>query len=1073
MQMTFGKNRVQYNDFYWQYYRFDKFDTYFNQYGKNLALYTQYYAKQEITRVENMLDYNLENRIIFLIYNKLTDFRQSNIGLVNGNDDYNTGGMTRIVNNKVFLYFEGDHKKFQQQITQSIAQVILNEMLYGSELRENVANSTLINLPDWFTQGLLSYLSENWSVDIENRVKDGIQSGKYKKINRLMGDDAMYAGHSFWYFIEKTYGRSVIPNIIYITRINKSAKQGFLNVLGSSLKDISKEWWKYYQDRYKNYTVKPEDFGTTLLKRPKKTRVYQHLKASPNGHSFAYVSNEMGQYRLWLYDTQTGRKKCLLKREHKLDQIPDYSYPALAWHPSGHILTYISEEKGGLKLCHYDIDKKELTTRNFLYMEKVFDFSYSDDGSKLVMSAMRDGRVDIYVHTLASATNEQITDDVADDQTPRFIDHDKKIIFSSNRQSDSLVVGSLDPTNISPYYKLFVCNYPLTSPKLTRISNNELSNHTMPDEIAANTFLYVSDANGIKNRYVAKYDSVISLVDTAVHYRYFTKSYPVTNYPTNILEQDLDKKNHKIGQIFLWKNRDHLYNQDVSLDTLPSPLVNTGYRNDYVKKLHREDSVKNVTRQRLLKKDQARPKFLPFPSDTAKAKKETRIDINHYVFDIEKTGGSKYQQNSAPGNTSSGKNQADTAPQSKIRIYQTAFYTNYMVSQVDFSFLNSSYQVFTGGGSYYNPGFNALIKIGTTDLFEDYKVTGGFRIPLDFSSTEYLLSFENLKKRLDKQVVFHRQAYRNTISLNEDGVVNYYLIKTVTTDGYFILKYPFSQVFAVRGTASLRNDRVSYLATDPVALAKPDVHNYWGGLKLELIYDNTRSLGINIYSGTRFKTFGEAYKQLNLQKSDLFVLGFDFRHYEVIHRNLIFASRLAGSSSFGGSRLIYYLGAVDNWINLSSKVPTFDNSIPIDPNGHYAYQAQATNMRGFVQGVRNGNNFAVMNNEIRWPFVKYFANYPISSNFWNSLQVIGFFDTGSAWTGWTPFSGKNAYDHDVVSSGNVTVTLDSNRSPIVYGYGFGFRAQLLGYFMRFDYAWGVENKVILPPVFYFSMNLDF
>jgi hypothetical protein len=80
---------------------------------------------------------------------------------------------------------------------------------------------------------------------------------------------------------------------------------------------------------------------------------------------------------------------------------------------------------------------------------------------------------------------------------------------------------------------------------------------------------------------------------------------------------------------------------------------------------------------------------------------------------------------------------------------------------------------------------------------------------------------------------------------------------------------------------------------------------------------------------------------------------------------------------------------------------------------------------------------------------------------------------GSAWTGLTPFSGKNAYDHDIITNGSVTVTLDSNRSPIVYGYGFGLRAQLLGYFMRFDWAWGVENHVVLPRIFYFSLNLDF
>lgn len=1080
MQMTFGKNRVQYNDFFWQYYRFDKFDTYFNQFGKNLALYTQYVAEKEITRIENQLDYNLDRRIIFLIYNKLTDFRQSNIGLVNGNDDYNTGGMTRIVSNKVFLYFEGDHKKFQQQITQSVAQVVLNEMLYGNELRENVANSTLINIPDWYMQGLLSYYSDNWNVDIENRVKDGILSGKYKKINRLTGDDAIYAGHSFWYFIEKTYGRSVIPNIIYITRINKSAKQGFLYVLGSSLKDISKEWWAYFQDRYKNDKINPTDFGTTLLKRPKKTRVYQRLKVSSDGRHIAYVTNEMGQYRLWLYDEQTGRKKCLLKREHKLDQIPDYTFPVMAWHPNGHVLTYISEEQGGLKLCHYDIDNKTLTTKNFLYMEKVLDFSYSADGSRLVMSAMREGKVDIYVHTLASATNEQITDDIADDQTPKFVNNGRKILFSSNRISDTLITGSYDPAGISPYYRLFSIPYPRSGSKLTRVTYDDQANHTLPNELSPNKFLYLSDANGIRNSYIANFDSVISLVDTTVHYRFFTKSYPVTNYATNVLDQDVDKKNGKIGRIFFWKNRNQLFESEIPSDSVHGRLKNTDFRNDYLKRLRTEDSTATVVKKAVqTRKASSYQKFVPFAADSAKAKgkTETAIDINNYVFEIEKPEGERLRQIKAPVRTP-GKPENDSTnnPQNKIRIYQTAFYTNLLVSQVDFTFLNSSYQVYSGGGSYYNPGFNALIKIGTTDLFEDYKVTGGFRIPLDFSSTEYLLSFENLKKRLDKQIVFHRQGYKNTIELTENGSPSYYLIKTVTTDGYFILKYPFSQVLALRGTASVRNDRVSFLSTDPVALAKPDIHNYWGGLKLELIFDNTRSLGINIYSGTRFKAFGEAYKQIDMKKSDLFVLGADFRHYEVLHRNLIFATRFAGSASFGHKRIAYFLGAVDNWINLSTKVSTFDNSIPVDPNGHYAYQAQATNMRGFVQNVRNGNNFFVMNNEIRWPFIKYFANYPLSSNFWNSLQIAGFFDAGSAWTGWTPFSGKNAYDKNIIPTngqGTVVVTLDSNRSPIVYGYGFGFRAQILGYFMRFDWAWGIENNVVLPSVFYFSLNLDF
>ena len=114
-----------------------------------------------------------------------------------------------------------------------------------------------------------------------------------------------------------------------------------------------------------------------------------------------------------------------------------------------------------------------------------------------------------------------------------------------------------------------------------------------------------------------------------------------------------------------------------------------------------------------------------------------------------------------------------------------------------------------------------------------------------------------------------------------------------------------------------------------------------------------------------------------------------------------------------------------------------------------------------------------MNTEIRWPIVRYIANRPVASNFLNHLQLVGFFDVGSAWRGLTPYSGKNAYDKIVKQEGPVTITIDSNREPIVAGYGYGLRTMLLGYFIRLDWAWGIESKTVLPRVFYLSLNLDF
>ena len=108
------------------------------------------------------------------------------------------------------------------------------------------------------------------------------------------------------------------------------------------------------------------------------------------------------------------------------------------------------------------------------------------------------------------------------------------------------------------------------------------------------------------------------------------------------------------------------------------------------------------------------------------------------------------------------------------------------------------------------PGLNLLFKVGANDIFEDYRLTGGVRFATDFDSNEYLLSFENVKKRLDKQLIFHRQVFKNNTYES--------YIKTYTHELLGVVKYPFSQTLALKGTVSFRHDNTEFLSTDIVNL---------------------------------------------------------------------------------------------------------------------------------------------------------------------------------------------------------------------------------------------------------------
>jgi hypothetical protein len=1073
-QMSFGKNRIQYNDFVWSFYRYENFDVYFNEDGKNLADYTADYARQIIPKIEAFFDYKMEKRILFVVYNKLTDFRQSNIGLVTGKDEYNIGGTTSVSRNKAFLYFEGSFDKYDEQIAAAVTRIILNEMVNGTDLINNIASSTLSNVPRWYSEGLVAYLSKHWDIETENRVKDGIMSGKYEQFNRLTGNDAIYAGHSFWKYVADTYGESVIPSIIYLTSISKSIKTGFSNTLGLSLKELTFEWKGYFLSLYdddKN-NIKVPDSGK-VLKKSKKGVVYQRVKISPSGNYLTYVTNDMGKYKIWLLNIKTGKKKKIFKREYRLEQITDYSFPVVAWHPSARYIAFITEEKGGLKLYYYNVAEKKLTARNFLYFDKVLDFSFSEEGSLIVFSGTRNGKTDIYVYNIASSTNQQITNDMADDFMPRFVDNDNKIIFSSNRLSDTISVSASNPERALTT-DLFLYDFKNGSDLMMRLNDNKYNNKSYPNEVSHNKFIQLNDNAGIVNRYISKFDSTVSLVDTAIHYRYFAETAPLTKYARNILEQDYAKSSGNVAEVIYNNGKYELFHNPLDeLSVITEKIETTPSQQSRRRLMTATDSMRSIKKE-VIPISTLADNLLVADGDTV-ALGNIPIDINKYVFEIEKI--SAYNEQLENKNLQLA---VDTAQQirPKIRLYRPVFYQNNMVAQVDFSFLNESYQAFTGGAFYFNPGLNVLFKIGANDLFEDIKMTGGMRLSPDLDANEYLLSFENLKHRLDKQLVFHRQAFKN---IGYEGY-NLFEIKTHSNQLSMILRYPLTQTKSISTTVSFRNDQTVYLASSPSLapalnyLNTPNTYRNWVGIKFEYVFDNTRSLGMNLYSGTRYKIFAEVHEQLYKEPYELVVFGADVRHYIRLHRSLIWANRFAWSSSQGSSRIIYYLGGVDNWINLTQdRTPTFIpfSEIPIDNTQNYAYQAVGTNMRGFSQNIRNGNNFAVINSELRFPVFKYLANYPLSKSFFENFQLVGFFDVGSAWSGPTPWSSKNAYDSDIIQQGPITITVDSNRDPIVAGYGFGIHSQLLGYFMRFDWAWGIENRQILPHVFYFSMSLDF
>ncbi len=1034
-QTSFGQNRVQYRDFEWQFYRFDNYETYFYTGGKGLAEHTAKLARVKIKELEKFTDFYLQERIQFIIYNKQSDFRQSNIGL-STDESYNIGGVTRIVGSKVFIYFEGDYDKFDRQIEAGILKVLIYQMLYGGNWRQVLRNSTLLHLPEWYISGLISYLSDPYNPEINAEIKDGILNDRFRKFNTLAYEDPTLAGHALWNYIAKTYGENVFSNILYMTRMSREIDDGFLYVIGVSFEDLYADMLSYYKKEYRSDGKDPK-LGETVEQKIKKNVRYENLKKSPDNRYLIYSTNKLGQYKVYLYDLETEKRKKIFKAEHKLERIQDYTYPVMDWHPSSKLFNFVIEKKGQLSLYSYNIEDEALTAKPIFKIDKVLDFDYSKDGREMVFSGVSNGQSDLYIYNIIGNTQRNLTNDIYDDLQPVYSPDGKKVYFISNRPNDSLNL----PHRESSFLRekdIFSIDLSQDDLPMEFITNTPYEQESHP-VFMGDELYYLENKRGTVRRYIASYDSAISKIDTAIHYDYFYKTSLHDQPERNLFEQ------HSTSELEL--------SQTSYLDGKYFMGIE-----DFVEEVTTDSITEIQTFQEVNKSERNYQPFKKIYSQNT----EREIDIYNYPFQkgVKQIVEERQIEASQEGEETEDIEDLNFPTQ---RLYRLNFKPDNSVLQLNNQYLNGQYQIFNGG-PYINAGVGVSTKIGIVDLMENHRIHGGFRYSGNL--IEYSLSYQNLEKRLDKEFMISRRRNRST-----DGLIPNDL-KTLQASSSFI--WPFSEVTSIRAVFTGRRDKLIPLSTDRFNTEIDILSEYWATGKLAYVYDNTRNIALNIRYGSRFKIFAEHYEMVyrdndNNTPSNLSVVGFDARHYQKIHKEIIGVGRIAGSKSFGKTPLIYYMGGVDEWW----KSDQFDRTTPIDYNQNYGFQALAANMRGFLQNVRNGNNFVVINTEVRIPIFSYLINRPIQSSFVRNFQIVGFGDVGTAWVGDSPFADDNPINNESRTVGQITVTYENINDPIVGGTGFGLRTTLLGYFVRADWGWGIENGVISDkPLFMFSLSLD-
>ncbi len=1046
----FGKNRIQRERYEWQVLTTSNFEIYFHGNSRSLATYTAQMAETEFDRITDILSYTPYSRTKIFLYDSPDDLKQSNIGVsLNSINEIREENLSK---SRVQIAFTANHMEFRKHLAKEVSSVFVYDMLYGGSLKDALQSQLLLSLPEWFISGITAYVAEGWSRDLDDYMRDVAQHKKFKKPTQLSGEEATRVGQSIWNFIAERYGRDNISNILNLTRIIRTEQTSISSTLGISYARFINDWKDYYTQMAVSTTGTFQTAGGSKLAGYDlfSGRKIEQVKLSPDRRTIVYSVVDQGRYRVYITDTQGGKSEELLGGGDRFltRELPVLA-PLLAWQDNGN-LNVLTQNDDRIILFQYVPGSKKglrLKSRRFIRgFNQIAGFDISQDGSTLAISGDRKGQSDLFLYNLSRNGVTQLTNDLYDDLTPSFIGRStNKVLFTSNRASDTLSTKPV-PTPLPTSFNLFLHE---GSPRAVAVQRLA-SKAAQPFSTNGEKVFFLSDEQGIQNLYV--------LDTTAQQVR------PLSQFAESITAYDYNVNNGALAYV-------SVENGQQVLKYLPRLSANINPDASTMRNIRLNGGVAKA------------PGATGQPGDPTKAPvgvgsasrlklRTGEIDTDNYQFDLEGLKITERRTNqpatNAPRVITNSRSRTTVVRRDASRLKGPTNYKDvFVVNKTDNQFLVLPYLTTPGSGF----GWQNTITIN--DMLENNIIKGGLFITPTFRTSEIFAEYQYLAHRIDFSARIDRRAFADNTFTVGTGMFTKYRFNRLTLTA----SYPISE--ALRVSASPMYTLLKRVDGSQGSSGLPNASSSFVGLQGELVFDDTRTNGRNLLEGSRVKLRVQQQQGIRLSSESFYKITLDARNYTKLYRDLTLATRVSFGNSGGAAPKQSILGGVDNWIPFGNVREVRNAENPLSPYTtdyrNVFFTDFVTPLRGFRMNKLSGESYLLFNAELRWPVFRVLSRGPLTSNFLQNFQLTAFTDVGTAWTGSGPFSRQNSLNTEFVSSpGSVwSATVNNFKNPYLIGYGVGLRTLFLGYYVKGDFAWGVEDKTVQSPILHISLGHDF
>ncbi len=1019
----FGQNKVQYNEFDWNFIVSPNFNVYYYGDNHDLAIFTSKVAEESLDQIGKHLRWRSQKPIKIIVYTSHNDFQQTNI--VNVYMSEGIGGVTELYKNRIVIPFEGSYAQFKHVIHHELVHAIINDMIYGGNVQGVLSGRVLLQIPLWANEGLAEFLSVDWDTNSDMVLRDLAIEENLPEVEQLNYSILAYkGGQSVWQYITKKYGREKVGEVFQQMRRTQNAEKGFESALGVDFEKLTEDWHDYLKKEYWsdiNKREKLSDFSEKLTDRSKTKNFYNVSPAfSPDGNTIAYFTDQSGYMDLVLLNVTSGKQKKRLIRGNNSPDFEELKWlqPGLSWSPNGKQIAFAS--KSGKEDTIIIVNVKNGKYKKIpIGLDGVFTTSWHPSDNKIAFIGQKNDSNDLYLIDLDDNVVTNLTNDIYSDFNPSWSLDGSKIFFSSDRSNHKpdVDISEFDFSNND------IFSYDLNTKAVNQITNTSY-HEDYPVATKDNILFYTADYNGVHNIFMHNIDT--------------NETKPITNVITGIQQIDVNRLSNKI--VFSgYKDRGwdlFLIDNPTTVESKEIPTTVFYATKDEVEEF--ED--------------------LRFVKD--KSNIDEPEDYSKYIFarsykQYNKDDGANTDIDSIPDSLR-------TAGNYNIQQYKTEFSLDYVYTSASIDNLF---------------GTTGLANIAWSDVMGDHQLRFASNLVLDLDNSDIALSYGYLKNRTNYYGTLFQ--YANLFSLGYSLDADYIGLLRDYGIGFFA-QYPFSKFNRIDIGTTLRG--ISYEIKE-IDYWTGDVRtNYTENLQsfvplVSWVYDNTTNTYTGPNDGLRQYLTFQFSPDIGDDSLAFKTIKFDIRKYFKINRNYSIATRMMLGRSFGRNPEKFFLGGASQMTFYSDtqtegrddsglyaqRILDYDNSSILEDVFFTEYVFP---VRGARYRERTGENVAVANLEFRFPFINYVdVSFPARIRFGNIFGHL-FLDVGAAW--------DDSEEFDNSSLVRQKYNLNSeDASPIISTFGVGMKIFTPWALVRLDTAWDrYPNGDYSKPQYILSIGYD-